>query len=98
MFEKISFQKIFNAIRDNKVILSSPLSGSSKLLFVKELFKEKKQIILLFPDAQAVSESFVELSIIGLGEETVCVTELKAEVLQEKLTGIILASPNSAND
>ncbi len=88
MFEKISFQKIFNAIRDNKVILSSPLSGSSKLLFVKELFKEKKQIILLFPDAQAVSESFVELSIIGLGEETVCVTELKAEVLQEKLTGI----------
>lgn len=88
MFEKISFNPLLHSLENLKKIIISPLSGSSKPLFIKELFEKKKQVILLLPDSQTTSEAVVEFSILGLGKETICITEFKPDSLQEKITAL----------
>lgn len=70
------------------IIYSTPLSGSAKSIFVGQLFHKEPQIILLFSDLQSVSETKVELSILGFDKSIVSVEEFKLESLQEKLTDL----------
>ena len=70
----------------NKIFIS-PLYGASKTLFIKWLFENESQVILLFPDAKIASEFNIELNILGL-ENNILITDFEPESIQEKLTEI----------
>jgi transcription-repair coupling factor (superfamily II helicase) len=82
-----SVKSLLGAVNSN-LTLTSPLYGASKSLFILAAFEKEKQIILLLPDMQSVSELFVELHLLGLSEYLIQLNEYKAEPLQEKLTEI----------
>ena len=73
--------------REKQVYVSS-FAGSSNSLFVQEISKIEKQIVILLPTVQRVNEIKVELSILGLESSIVVADELSPEILQEKLTAI----------
>lgn len=80
--------KLIKNLGDQKFVRTSPLFGSLKSLFIKQLLKSEKQIVVLFPDSQSISEFNVELDVLGLSKYALVLTELKSESLQEKLTEI----------
>ncbi|RPI69193.1 MAG: transcription-repair coupling factor, partial [Ignavibacteriales bacterium] len=82
--------KIINLIKnsDEKKISISQLTGSFKSLFLAKLIEEEKQVLILLPEIKLVEELYVELSILGLSDKLIPVTEFRPEALQEKLTDI----------
>ncbi|HEX9740789.1 MAG TPA: CarD family transcriptional regulator, partial [Ignavibacteriaceae bacterium] len=83
-------QKIISLLKDsgkNQIYISS-LTGSFKSLLIARLIEQEKQVLVLLPDIKLVEELFVELSILGLSENLIAITEFKPESLQEKLTDI----------
>ncbi len=73
---------------DEFPIYTTPLCGSSRNLFVKLAAENEKQIYLLCEDPKSLDECNAELNILGLSDQTILVSELKPEILQEKLTEI----------
>jgi transcription-repair coupling factor (superfamily II helicase) len=69
-------------------IFTSPFFGSSRNLFVQLITKKEKQVFLLCEDLKSLDEYNAELSILGLSELTILISDLKADALQEKLTEI----------
>ncbi len=84
--EKLS--NVIELLSKKRVARTSPLFGSLKSLFVKHLFKFEKQIVILLPDVQSITEFIVELDVLGISKHVLALTELKSESLQEKLTEI----------
>jgi len=66
----------------------SNFAGSSRNLFVANLFNKEKQIFLLCEDLQSVNESRVELDLLGLSDKIVVIDEFDIESVQEKLTDL----------
>ena len=59
-----------NSARDqDQYVFCSPLHGVSKSLLVLKLNETENQIVLLLPDSKKAEELFVELNIIGPGEQ-----------------------------
>ncbi len=94
---KTEFEEIFNYLAFTnrlkneiqngfKKIYISPLAGSAKILFAKSIFSEKEKLVLLFPEIQNVNEAKVEFDILGLGDQTIALDNLRKESIQEKLT------------
>ena len=73
-----------------KNVFCSPLHGVSKSLLVLRLNETENQIVLLLPDSKKAEELFVELNIIGPGEQLILLGEFTPEAVQEKLTRISL--------
>ena len=84
------FDKIINLIKDSgeKQIFISSLTGSYKSLLLSRLIESEKQILVLLSDTKLVEELYVELTILGIADKLIPVTEFKPVVLQEKLTDI----------
>ncbi|HSP89106.1 MAG TPA: transcription-repair coupling factor, partial [Ignavibacteriaceae bacterium] len=82
--------KIINLIdeKSKEQLYISSLTGSFKSLFLSKLIEKEKQIFILLPEIKLVEEIFVELSILGLSEKLIPVSEFKSVSLQEKLTEI----------
>jgi len=72
---------------DNKLYVS-PFYGSSRQLVVSQLIETVKQILILCPTRQAVSEIKVELGILGCTDLLLKEIDLESESLQENLTEI----------
>jgi transcription-repair coupling factor (superfamily II helicase) len=81
-----SLTNLQNIIKKEKIINISPLSGSVKSIFAKNLLKSENQIVFLFPEVQRAAEFFVELDVLEVSEYAVLLTELKPDLIQEKLT------------
>ena len=83
--------KVENLLKDSKEnqLYISQLTGSFKSLLLSKLIEKDKQILVLLPEIKLVEELVVELSILGLSDKLISVTEFKPESLQEKLTDII---------
>jgi transcription-repair coupling factor (superfamily II helicase) len=77
-----------NMVKKGGVTYISPLFGSVKSIFTKNLLKSENQIVALFPDSQSAAEFFVELDVLEISSSAVLLTELKPETLQEKLSEI----------
>jgi len=79
---------------ENKTVLKenlfiSPLFGSTKALFISQISKKIKQVMVLLPDSKSVKELNVELNVLGISKRIIIITEFTSEVIQEKLTQII---------
>jgi len=85
-FEKLT--QLRQIVKDKKIVRISPLPGSSKSIFIKKLLESENQIIVLLPDAQSTAEFNVEMGVLGIGRYSISLSELKTEILQEKLTEI----------
>lgn len=72
---------------DNKLYVS-PFYGSSRQLVIGQLIGTVKQILILCPTKQAVSEIKVELEILGCTDLLLKEIDLESESLQENLTEI----------
>ncbi len=83
--------RIENLIKDSNgnQLYVSQLTGSFKSLLLSKLIEKEKQILVLLPEIKLVEELVVELSILGLSDILISITEFKPESLQEKLTDII---------
>ena len=83
--------RILNLIKDSgeNQFYISQLTGSFKSLLLSKLIEHEKQILVLLPEIKLVEEFFVEMSILGLSDKLISITEFKPESLQEKLTDII---------
>ena len=81
-------QSIIKSPPDNFQIFISNFFGSSRNLFVKQIAENERQVYLLCEDLRSLDECNVELSILGLSDQTILVPELKPDLLQEKLTEI----------
>jgi transcription-repair coupling factor (superfamily II helicase) len=82
--------KIIDLIKnsDEKQIIISQLAGSFKSLFLAKLIEVENQLLVLLPEVKLVEELYVELSILGLSDNLIPITEFRPEALQEKLTYI----------
>lgn len=69
-------------------LYSSVLPESFKTILVSSIAKQKKNIVMLFPDVQSINEVKVELSILGLREKIIAVDALNQDVIQETLTNL----------
>ncbi len=74
-----------NLLYEKKIVFISPLFGALKSLYVSNLIKKEKQIVVLFNNVQNISEFIVELDVLGVSKFVISLTELKTETLQEKL-------------
>ncbi len=81
-------KEINDSLKNNNRIFISPLFGSSKVFVAKKLIEKQKQLIILLPDVQSVSEFCVELNVLELEKHLISITEFKPEILQEKITAI----------
>ncbi|MCP5062284.1 MAG: transcription-repair coupling factor [Ignavibacteriae bacterium] len=81
-------KEIDNLDEQNNVLYFSPLSGSSKSLFIDCLSSKKDQIVLLLPTRHLVNELTVELTILGLENDLVSIDKIDYETIHEKLTSI----------
>lgn len=79
---------IANSAREKSRLFISPLYGSAKVFLVNKLIERRKQVVVLLPDVQAVSEFSVELSELGLENILISLSEFNPETLQEKITDI----------
>lgn len=66
----------------------SPLTGSSKSIFIRNLSDTVNQILLLLPENKDVDEFTVELSVLGLSDYIIAFNDFSPESVQEKLTAI----------
>ncbi len=85
-FEKI--KRLRETVKDKNAVRTSPLFGSSKSIFIKELLDSENQIVVLLPDTQSTAEFHAELDVLGISEFSLSLTEIKPETLQETLTEI----------
>jgi len=69
-------------------VFCSPLNGVSKSLLILKLNETEDQIVLLLPDSKSTEEIFIELNILGLGEQLILLEEFSHDAVQEKLTKI----------
>lgn len=69
-------------------IFVTSLFGSARNLFVKLLAEREQRLYLLCEDSKSLDECNAELSIMGLSDKTIIISELKPDVLQETLTEI----------
>ncbi|MGD1006409.1 MAG: transcription-repair coupling factor [Ignavibacteriaceae bacterium] len=83
-----SLTALQNIIKKGRITNISPLFGSVKSIFAKSLLKSENQIIVLFPDVQSAAEFLVELDVLDVPENSILLTELKPDTIQEKLTEI----------
>jgi transcription-repair coupling factor (superfamily II helicase) len=83
-----SLNSLQQKIEKGGITKISPLFGSVKSAFTKNLLKLENEIIVLFPDTQSASEFFVELDVLNISDKSVLLTELKPETIQEKLSEI----------
>jgi transcription-repair coupling factor (superfamily II helicase) len=81
-------RKLDSTKDQNQYVFCSPLHGVSKSLLVMKLNETENQIVLLLPDSKKAEELFVELNIIGPGEQLILLGEFTHEAVQEKLTKI----------
>ncbi len=93
ILEKFLLSAPIKEIRKNykeneKLQFISYLAGSARSLAVVSLFKESKKCVLFFSSNQEISETKVELSLLGLEKELIVFESLAKEDLQEKLTDI----------
>ncbi len=70
------------------VLSISQLNGSSKALLIAELAQKNPQLIALFPSIREVQETAVELTLLGLGENVLEITDYSQHSLQKHLTEI----------
>ncbi|MAT56719.1 MAG: transcription-repair coupling factor [Ignavibacteriae bacterium] len=92
-FKSNSFELLhlnFNGKTDIKYI--SKLAGSARSLTAVSIFKKYQKCVLFFNSVQEISETKVELSLLGFEKELVVFESLIREELQERLTD--LASRN----
>ncbi len=73
---------------ENGRLLISAMPGSTRNLLAWSLYPQCGKIILLFPDKKNVDEAKVEFDILGLGQDTVSITEFNTDKLQEALTSL----------
>ena len=87
------FNSVLNRIEEIKnlqgQVYLSHLSGSSKSFFIKDLFENHKQILILLPDVKSVSELHVELCILDLSENLISIENFSPDQLQQKLTELL---------
>lgn len=76
----------FNGKTDIKYI--SKLAGSSRSLTAVSVFKKYQKCVLLFNSVQEISETKVEISLLGFEKELVVFESLVREELQERLTDL----------
>ncbi|MBZ0183114.1 MAG: transcription-repair coupling factor [Melioribacteraceae bacterium] len=76
----------FNGKTDIKYI--SNLAGSSRSLTAVSVFKKYQKCVLFFNSVQEISETKVELSLLGFEKELVVFESLVREELQERLTDL----------
>lgn len=69
-------------------LYTSPLYGSTKSLLIKELSAIESQIVILLPEIKLISELRVELSLLGLEDFIVSISDFNLNLMQEKLTQI----------
>ena len=69
-------------------ITVSQFYGSSKALFVSEIFSDNNHILILLPSIQSVHELAVELSLLGFTDFVVQIDDFSKESIQERLTVI----------
>jgi len=79
-------QQSFNKNTDINYI--SKLAGSSKSLTAISVFNKYKKCVLFFNSVQEISETKVELSLLGFDKELVVFESLVREELQERLTDL----------
>lgn len=75
-----------------KIYLTS-LPGCSKSFLLTELITVQEEILVLFPEQKTVSESAVELEILGLKDYLIVIDDFSQEVIQQKLSEIINKKP-----
>ena len=74
--------------QNKKEVFVSQLAGSSKSLVAISLFKEIRKSVLFFSSVQELSETKVELSLLGYEKQLIVFESLAKEDLQEKLTDL----------
>ncbi|GBD86353.1 transcription-repair-coupling factor [bacterium BMS3Abin03] len=77
---------ISNKEKSTHQINISPLYGSSKSLFIKELCAVENQIVILLPDDKSAAELKVELDIINTNTGHILINNFQTDSIQEKLT------------
>lgn len=82
-------KKILQLNHDTNTVLCSPLYGVCKSLFILRLIKIENQIVLLLPNSKIAEEIFIELTLLGIEEQSVLLTDFTQESVQEKLTKIL---------
>jgi transcription-repair coupling factor (superfamily II helicase) len=80
-------EMIFKSNQGDQIGIST-LSGSSKLLLIKQLYQKLDEIIILLPGIKQAEEVFVEADILGLSKHTILINDFSHEILQEKITEI----------
>jgi transcription-repair coupling factor (superfamily II helicase) len=81
-------QLLQKSLEKSRPIFTSNFFGSTRNLFVKLVAEKEKQVYLLCEDLKSLDEYNAELSILGLSELTILISDLKSDALQEKLTEI----------
>ncbi len=82
--------------KGDRMGISAP-SGSAKILLIKKLTRNLKEIIVLFPDIKQAEEFFVETDITGISKKSILINDFKPEALQEKITEIINKLPDAGS-
>jgi len=70
-------------------VFTSPLYGSTKAMFVSQVSKKTKQILVLLPHNNSINELNVELNILGVSKKIILIDDFNSGSIQEKLTQII---------
>jgi transcription-repair coupling factor (superfamily II helicase) len=92
--KRLSTQSIIDEIKNKlnqsseNIVFCSQLYGGVKSFFALEIAKDEKQVVILQPEAKSAEETFVELNLLGQGEQLVLWDEFSTEIIQEKLTKI----------
>ncbi|MFC2133523.1 transcription-repair coupling factor [Bacteroidota bacterium] len=74
--------------RVNNITAVTPFYGSTKSLFVRELFNQENSIVLLFPTVKEINETRVELNILGLGDKIIAIDNLESDSIQKSITDL----------
>ncbi len=92
IFSSDSFKDIRKELKKLKQIGNrakiSRLPGSYRTLFASNLLKDFSGILLLLPDIQSVSETFVELNILGHEDECLAADNLEPEHIQAIISAL----------
>jgi len=81
--------KLENKISLKEILFISPLFGSAKALFISQISKKTKQVMVLLPNSKSVKELIVELNVLGVTKNIVSLYDYNSYIIQEKLTQII---------
>ncbi|MFH2003836.1 MAG: CarD family transcriptional regulator, partial [Bacteroidota bacterium] len=75
---------------DKQIIAVTPFYGSTKSLFVRELFGKENIILLLCNNAKEINEVKVELDILDLSNSVVTIEDFENESIQKAITNLNL--------